>query len=140
MPTRELLFCLQTEGFLKRCNEVVHTASSVFADADPAFGSLNGVRTHLEKWKASNPSGYQASYMASSVPALVAPFVRLEMLKWYPLVGGEVALDKQHWYGELEDYGQNGDGSLTLRDEDQDLIPVLVAKIVLPIAAQLIDR
>lgn len=78
--------------------------------------------------------------MAASVPALVAPFVRLEMLSWYPLVGGEVALDKQEWYGELEDYGLVGDGAPTPQDEDHDLIPVLVSKIVLPLAVQLIDR
>lgn len=117
----------------------MQTASTVFADADPEFGSLNGIKRHLEKWKNTNPSGYRDSYMPASVPALVAPFVRLELLRWCPTAGGEVALEKYNWYEELENYGQTENTTIG-GDEDDNLVPILVSKIVVSKALWMFER
>ena len=62
---------------------------AVFRDADDEFGSLAAVKRRLEDWKARQPGAYRDAYMSVSAPALFAPFVRMELLKWRPLHGGD---------------------------------------------------
>lgn len=62
---------------------------TVFRDADDEYGSLTAVKRRLEEWKARQPGAYADAYVSLSAPALFAPFVRLELLKWRPLHGGD---------------------------------------------------
>ena len=62
---------------------------AVFRDADDEFGSLAAVKRRLEDWKARQPGAYRDAYVSVSAPALFAPFVRMELLKWRPLHGGD---------------------------------------------------
>ena len=68
--------------------EILEAAKAVFADADAEFASLGAVKRKLEAWKAKQPGTYRDAYMSLSVAALLAPFVRLELLQWDPLVPG----------------------------------------------------
>lgn len=68
--------------------EILEAAKAVFADADAEFATLGAVKRKLEAWKAQQPGTYRDAYMSLSVPALLAPFVRLELLQWDPLVPG----------------------------------------------------
>ena len=57
----------------------------VFADADDEFGSLHAVKGQLERWRGAYPDAYRDAYVSMSAPALMAPFVRLQLLEWDPL-------------------------------------------------------
>ena len=63
----------------------METSVSVFADADEEYGSLPAVKRRLEKWQRDQPEAYGSAYAEDSVPAIVAPFVRNELLAWDPL-------------------------------------------------------
>jgi len=67
--------------------EALEASASVFADASEEYGSLPAVKDRLEKWKQQQPGAYADAYMNLSVPAVMAPFVRLELLRWDPLFG-----------------------------------------------------
>ncbi len=67
--------------------EALEASISVFADASEEYGSLPAVKDRLEKWKQQQPGAYADAYMSLSVPAVMAPFVRLELLRWDPLFG-----------------------------------------------------
>lgn len=67
--------------------EALEASTSVFADASEEYGSLAAVKDRLEKWKQQHPGAYADAYMSLSVPAVMAPFVRLELLQWDPLFG-----------------------------------------------------
>ena len=67
--------------------EALEASASVFADATEEYGSLAAVKDRLEKWKQQQPGAYADAYMSLSVPAVMAPFVRLELLRWDPLFG-----------------------------------------------------
>ncbi|CAG9464870.1 unnamed protein product [Pedinophyceae sp. YPF-701] len=120
--------------------EVVEAAPTVFADAADEFASIAPVKARLEQCKREFPSAYRDAYLAMSAPALFAPFVRTELLRWDPLLGAlrgadgpggvaPAALDEHDWFDKLEHYGEpwGEDG-----DEDEDLVPRLVEQIVLP--------
>lgn len=68
--------------------EALEASTSVFADAGEEYGSLPAVKNKLEQWKRQQPGAYADAYMSLSVPAVMAPFVRLELLQWDPLFGG----------------------------------------------------
>ena len=68
--------------------DALEASASVFADASEEYGSLAAVKDRLEQWKQQQPGAYADAYMSLSVPAVLAPFVRLELLHWDPLFGG----------------------------------------------------
>lgn len=88
--------------------------------------------------------------MHLSTPALFAPFVRLELLTWDPLfssskhsTGGSssASFQNQRWYQQLFDFGAKiGEEDSMADDPDQDLVPQLVCKLVLPMVLHLVNR
>lgn len=75
--------------------EALEASGSVFVDASEEYGSLLGVKDRLEQWKQQQPGAYADAYMSLSVPAVLAPFVRLELLQWDPLFGGNAGQHEQ---------------------------------------------
>ena len=72
--------------------EALEASRSVFADVSESYSSLSAVKSQLEQWKRQQPSAYADAYMSLSVPAVMAPFVRLELLQWDPLFGGSAGV------------------------------------------------
>lgn len=75
--------------------EALEASASVLADASEEYGSLPAVKDRLEQWKQQQPGAYADAYMSLSVPAVLAPFVRLELLHWDPLFGGSAGQQQQ---------------------------------------------
>ena len=46
----------------------------------------------LEDWKREQPSAYVDAYMSMNVAAVMAPFVRLELLQWDPVYGNSTGV------------------------------------------------
>lgn len=76
-------------SYAQRRKEVLEAAATVFADAAEEYATLDAVKRRLEEFKSAYPREYGSAYVGDSAPALFAPFVRLELLKWDPLFGGE---------------------------------------------------
>jgi GC-rich sequence DNA-binding factor len=138
--------------FTKRA-EVLEVVPTVFADAAEEYASLESVKSRLEDWKAAYPRDYQNAYVPESAPALFAPFVRLQLLRWDPLHGQgqgqsqhQVArsFDQQDWYGQLFEYGMAGQDAAAAAaaadDPDANLVPQLVESLVLPQAMHLVKH
>ena len=104
----------EVETYTRRKREVLEASETVFRDAADEYGSLKAVKTRLERWKLEYRGQYNDAYMAESVPALFAPFVRQELLSWNPLdqargkvnVGGKVGITSTNGNG----VGSNDDG------------------------------
>jgi GC-rich sequence DNA-binding factor len=140
--------------FTKR-SEVLEVVPTVFVDAAEEYSSLEAVKSRLEAWKAAYPRDYQNAYVPESAPALFAPFVRLQLLRWDPLHGQgqgqsqsqhQVArsFDQQDWYGQLFEYGMAGQdpaaAAAAADDPDANLVPQLVESLVLPQAMHLVKH
>lgn len=65
-----------------------------------------------------------------SVGTLFAPFVRLEVLRWDPLV--EPSVKAMKWHSELLNYGVRKGMKTDLDDEDMNLVPNIIEKVILP--------
>lgn len=131
-----------------RRQEIVDAASSVFADAGEEFADLAAVKDRLESFKAAHPREYQTTYLSMSVPALFAPYVRLQLLKWDPLFGAagdasaQPSFDKQAWHEQLFDYGMKNEagGGEAEEEPDADVVPQLVKKLITPLVAHLVSN
>jgi hypothetical protein len=111
-----------------RQKEIQMELDNIFSDVDDDFASLIAVRDRLEAWKSSFSGQYDATFMALSVPALFAPFVRLDVIAWNPLDKGSPSFTKHRWYSILFDYGAHAPES----DPDHRVVPSLVAQVVQP--------
>ena len=73
--------------------------------------------------------------MSLSAPAIMSPYVRLELLKWDPL-HEDADFSEMKWHSLLFNYGLPEDGKdLDTDDADANLVPTLgvVEKVALPI-------
>ncbi|KAJ9525098.1 hypothetical protein QJQ45_017340, partial [Haematococcus lacustris] len=114
----------QAARYAGRHQDIMSAAATVFADAGEEFASLGAVKLKLEEFKLKQPQQYASTYMHLSTPALLAPHVRLELLQ----------------YEALFDFGMGQDPSAAAAADDPDgeLVPQLVRKLVLPVAAHLL--
>eukprot|EP00808_Paulinella_micropora_P009648 g24234.t1 len=108
-------------------------ARTIFADTKPEFSSMDAMQKMLETWKKKFPDEYRDCYIPDSVPVLVAPYVRLELLEWDPRANPSV--EHFEWYKKLLDYGIDATGKMVSEDDpDLNLVPLLVSKLVAPVA------
>ncbi|KDD72063.1 hypothetical protein H632_c3929p0, partial [Helicosporidium sp. ATCC 50920] len=148
--------------YFERRSEVLAVAGSAFADVDAEFASLGAVAGRLEDWKRRDEASYRQAFVSEAVPALVAPWARLELLSWSPLERGlsrgeggarDVSLEAHEWYHALFAYGMGPAGEKGgqeaspwaalqqgrfrsapgERDLDDELVPVLVQRLVMPL-------
>ena len=63
-------------------------------DCAPCSALTPRPTAHAPEWRKAFPKQYREAYVALSLPRLLAPTVRLEMMDWEPLTGecGAVAL------------------------------------------------
>ena len=123
-------------SFLKRQQDIEIECRSIFNDTDDDFASIEVIKNRLETWKKDFPRQYEATFMGLSVPALFAPFVRLELLQWDPLDHAPTPLTQLHWYVTLVEYGIHAPET----DPDHMVIPSLVKNMVVPYLADLASK
>eukprot|EP00899_Mesostigma_viride_P012159 jgi/Mesvir1/20944/Mv08015-RA.1 len=127
----------EVEAFESARKEVITTAGDVFRDTAEEFCSLPHIKKRLEGLKRRYPATYRDGYVSLSIPQLFAPFVRIELLRWSPLydvaLEDRIELDQMSWYRTLFDYGMPEGGEFAADDADQNLVPQLIEKLVMPI-------
>ena len=50
------------------------------------FRTLHQVLLTFLKWRHCSPSTYSDTYCSLSLPQILAPFVRIQLLEWHPLL------------------------------------------------------
>lgn len=102
-------------------------AESVFVDVNEEYTLLSTIKNYFEDWKKRDIASYRDAFCSLSMPQIFAPYVRLELLLWDPLVSP--SFESQKWYQELFNYGIIGN-RMEENDEDNNLVPKLVEKVV----------
>jgi GC-rich sequence DNA-binding factor len=114
------------------CEEnLIQRANAIFEDVYEDFASIENIKERFELWKRKYPESYKQSYTSIPLRDILAPFIRIELLQWDPFVNPQ--LDTMHWHKVLFNYGlgpQQRDYDED--DEDSQLIPALVEKVVFP--------
>jgi len=129
----------ETASFRAKANEARSDAERGFADVEDKYSTIKAVKEHFMKWKRDHGSSYTDAYVSKSLPVLFAPFVRVELITWEPLVVPEVDNKDMVWFKELQDYGEmEGEGGMHDDDEDQDLVPRVVMSAAMPLASDAI--
>lgn len=123
----------ETEAYQSNREELLKTAEHIFSDAAEEYSQLSVVKERFEKWKRDYSSSYRDAYMSLSTPAIMSPYVRLELLKWDPL-REDADFSEMKWHNLLFNYGLPKDGEDFAHDDaDANLVPTLVEKVALPI-------
>jgi len=111
--------------------DLIKRANAVFEDVYEDFASIEHIKERFELWKRKYPESYKQAFTSIPLRDILAPFIRIELLQWDPLSNPQ--LDAMHWHQVLLNYGlgpqqQDYDEN----DEDSQLIPALVEKVVFP--------
>eukprot|EP00752_Nemacystus_decipiens_P001258 g1256.t1 len=78
----------------ERSNRVLEAADMVMEDVDDSVKSVSAVKTLFEDWKRRHGEQYAQAYCTLTLPDLLAPFVRLELVRWDPLTGKVHGVDE----------------------------------------------
>ncbi|XP_053601027.1 PAX3- and PAX7-binding protein 1 [Plodia interpunctella] len=134
---------------------------AVFADALAAWRGARGVCARVSRWRRREPALYADVSVASCLPALLAPYVRHQLILWNPLADEDNEdYERMDWYKCVMMYGvrherlsdsdesdseTEGEAPAVSEDsvrEDPDLMlaPTLVAKVVLPKLTELVEQ
>ncbi|KAK2662311.1 hypothetical protein Ddye_000885 [Dipteronia dyeriana] len=123
----------ESSAYQSRRELLLQIADQIFSDASEEYSQLSSVKERFEEWKRDYPSSYRDAYMSLSAPAIMSPYVRLELLKWDPLQE-DADFSEMKWHSLLFNYGLPEDGKdFAADDADANLVPTLVEKVALPI-------
>lgn len=111
--------------------EIERAVEELFSDTLPEFRSVSAVLSKFADLKQRYPKLYEMAYVPDGLPALLAPYVRIQTLTWNPLHGTELGLENQSWYKELEKYGD---------EKEEHILPELMKQIVLPVVLRRIQK
>ena len=133
-------FSTDEEGDDAESNSIKQSAESVgskvCADLNEEFFQMDLIKQRFEKWKTLDETTYRSSFVSVSLPKLLSPLVRLELISWNPLelaAGGHSYLERSKWFRQLLTYCQEDLATKKDRpDDDFFLIPQIVEKTVLP--------
>lgn len=123
----------ESAAYQSNREELLKTADQIFSDASEEYSQLSLVKERFEKWKRDYSSSYRDAYMSLSAPAILSPYVRLELIRWDPLHEDADFADMK-WHSLLFNYGLPEDGKDFAQDDaDANLVPTLVEKVAIPI-------
>ncbi|XP_041974669.1 PAX3- and PAX7-binding protein 1 [Aricia agestis] len=139
--------------------EIRREAGALFADALPAWRGVRGVCARLARWRRRARALYADAYLADSLPQLLAPYVRHQLILWNPLADEDNEdYEKMDWYKCLVMYGVRSDKVSSDSDQSSDeepasvseeavrsdldlmLVPTIVDKVVLPKVTELVEQ
>jgi len=130
---------MKSKEYLEAKETIIAKATAVFTDTYEEFSSITAIKNKFSDWKFNRGSSYKTAFISLSMPLLFSPFVRLELLKWDPLV--DSSFEQMVWYNELFTYGIDKNSSkVDPDDEDPNLIPNLIGKVLLPKAVKIISN
>lgn len=97
-------------------------------DVAEDFIDFTLVIDRFRRWRQLGPSTYINAYVALSLPKLLSPLVRIDLVDWNPLecaIEPTSYLESRKWFVELVGYARD------LDHDDLLIIPHLVEKTVL---------
>ena len=144
---RKLNISIEDEYIVKR-EKLLNEMKSIFDDTRIEYKSFETMGNILEEWKKRYQNEYKQAWISVSVPKLIAPFVKLQLIEWNALKY-RVNIDKESddqstiikqpklfinlkWYQLISNYGTDNNGEMNGDDPDDIIVPTLIAKLVIP--------
>eukprot|EP00903_Cladosiphon_okamuranus_P007275 g7051.t1 len=98
----------------ERSRAVLEAADMVMEDVDDSVKSVLAVKTLFEDWKRRHGEQYAQAYCTLTLPDLLAPFVRLELVRWDPMTG------KVHGVDDVAGKSKSASSSAMVVDSEPD--------------------
>ena len=83
----------------QQAEQVLAAADDVFADTAAEFCAVKQLVGRFSEWRATHPPSYRDAFLPSCLPTILAPLVRLQLLRWWPLEQG--SMQSMEWYSDV---------------------------------------
>ncbi|XP_051973876.1 PAX3- and PAX7-binding protein 1-like [Xyrauchen texanus] len=122
-------------------DRILKESKKVFEDVVDDFHSLDHIKSHFETWRKLYFTCYRDAYIGLCMPKLFNPLIRLQLIIWSPLEVECPNFEYMLWFESLLFYGCEEQSTLK-REEDVDnnLLPAIVERVILPKLAVLTDQ
>lgn len=105
----------------KKKHECEANASDVFEDVKEEYKDIARVFRRFTEWRSLHHKAYRDAWVVLSIPRILSPYVRRQILGWDPLEDG-TAVESMEWTSQV--FQDDAEG-----DEDE-VIPRLVEQVV----------
>jgi len=123
--------------FSTQKQEIKTESEHLFDDVSDEFSQYRQIQNLFEQWKYQQNESYMDAFIEICLPKLFSPLIRREMIDWTPFEESCRAIEDYQWYQQLLFYGVR-DG--TNENEDFQLVPLIVEKVVLPKLTNIIEN
>ncbi|KAG7172441.1 PAX3- and PAX7-binding protein 1-like [Homarus americanus] len=127
----------QNDEFSPFAEHIASEARKIFEDVEDDFSQLKRIMARFEEWRSKDGPTYSDAYVSYNLPKIFAPYIRLQILLWNPLMRDSdgIEVERMKWFNLLLLYGTNDnsedDPSRLREDPDRKLMSHLVEKVVL---------
>nr|XP_018903657.1 PREDICTED: PAX3- and PAX7-binding protein 1 [Bemisia tabaci] len=131
----------EAANFRSQKETIEQDAVRLFEDVVEDFSSVGGALRKFNQWRTEDKTAYCEAYVSITLPRILAPFIRLDLVSWNPLLANGGDLDQYPWYKSLMLYGvhQGETEEMLKEDVDVQLVPRVIEKIIIPKLTQLIS-
>jgi len=126
--------------FVTTYNDIVDRSEMVMTEVRNEFSEITFVKEQFEKWKIQQSESYRNAYITQCLPHVFSPLIRLEMLGWNPLQRSCPNFEEYRWFLSLMTYGFIEGQDPSVDDPDNNLIPIIIAKVLVPKITRLVQR
>eukprot|EP00053_Salpingoeca_punica_P015875 m.147179 g.147179 ORF g.147179 m.147179 type:complete len:889 (-) comp16823_c0_seq1:406-3072(-) len=127
------------QRFATEMSRVASDAGGVFDDVIDEYSEIKCIARRFEDWLIDFTRQYRDAFVGMSLQKILKPLVQFQLLAWNPLEPSAVALDTMPWFEDLMLFGIRDGSPLSQDDPDTQLVPDLVATVVFPKLAALIE-
>lgn len=112
-------------------------ARKIFEDVEEDFSQMKIIMSRFEEWRGKDGPTYNDAYVSLNLPKIFAPYVRLQMLLWNPLMRDSdgLEIERMKWFNLLILFGAGDsadeDPKQLREDPDRNLVSHLVEKVIL---------
>jgi hypothetical protein len=111
--------------------ECENRAKDAFEDVKADFREIPHVFKRFTEWRRLQHKAYKDAWVHLSIPRILSPYVRREILGWDPLEDGQ-AVESMAWVSQV--FQEDAEG------EEDELIPRLVESVVAPKVIEVLRR
>ncbi|XP_052423276.1 PAX3- and PAX7-binding protein 1 [Carassius gibelio] len=128
-------------SFNSERDRILIESKKVFEDVVEDFHSLDNIKSHFETWRKLYFTCYRDAYIGLCLPKLFNPLIRLQLISWSPLEVECPNFEYMLWFESLLFYGCEEQSALKKeKDIDNNLLPAIVERVLLPKLAVLMDQ
>ncbi|XP_077376040.1 intron Large complex component GCFC2 [Festucalex cinctus] len=128
----------EQEHLEKQTAAILQKSQEVFSDVHDDFHDVKRILSRFEEWRSFYSDTYHSAYISLSLPKLLKPIIRYQLLGWNPVKDASMDFEKLPWFTAVETFC-HGHGHEELEHLDREMLSDVIERTVIPKITAFVD-